>query len=163
MWAEVADTQYLLKCAIIGDEIWVYGFYIETKAQLPQWNLLKSQARPKKSTPSGIECEGSFLLLSFITIPQFTTNSYYQVVLSVKSVTLKSFVNFIRQSEKITRTVAHTSLLLIHTFLAINNTVVNGTATLFTTYGDEWYTCFEEGREDTEDDKKIGRPTTSTP
>ncbi|XP_029665557.1 uncharacterized protein LOC115236955 [Formica exsecta] len=45
---EVNDDPELLKRVITGDETWVYGYDVETKAQSSQWKL-PEEARPKKA------------------------------------------------------------------------------------------------------------------
>ncbi|CAB3260001.1 unnamed protein product [Arctia plantaginis] len=45
---EVNNDAELLKCVITGDEIWVYGYDVETKAQSSQWRHFGSP-RPKKA------------------------------------------------------------------------------------------------------------------
>ena len=44
---EVNNDPELLKTVITGDETWVYGYDVETKAQSSQWKLPK-EPRPKK-------------------------------------------------------------------------------------------------------------------
>ncbi|XP_018346773.1 PREDICTED: histone-lysine N-methyltransferase SETMAR-like [Trachymyrmex septentrionalis] len=44
---EVNNDPELLKTVITGDETWVYGYDVETKAQSSQWKLLE-EPRPKK-------------------------------------------------------------------------------------------------------------------
>ncbi len=34
---EVNNNAELLKCVIMGDEMWAYGYDVETKAQSSQW------------------------------------------------------------------------------------------------------------------------------
>jgi histone-lysine N-methyltransferase SETMAR len=50
-----ADENFL-KNVITGDETWVYGYDIETKAQSSRW-VGKSSPQPKKAHQS-IKCEG---------------------------------------------------------------------------------------------------------
>ena len=44
---EVNNDPELLKTVITGDETWVYGYDVETKAQSSQWKL-PEESRPKK-------------------------------------------------------------------------------------------------------------------
>ena len=48
MLNDVKDDPDLLKKVITGDESWVYGYDVETKAQSSQWKHTESQ-RPKKT------------------------------------------------------------------------------------------------------------------
>ena len=48
MLNDVNDDPDLLKKVITGDESWVYGYEVETKAQSSQWEHTKS-TRPKKA------------------------------------------------------------------------------------------------------------------
>ena len=48
MLNDVNDDPDLLKKVRTGDESWVYGYDVETKAQSPQWKHTESP-RPKKS------------------------------------------------------------------------------------------------------------------
>lgn len=52
MLADVADDPDLLKRVITGDETWVYGYDVETKAQSSQWQF-SGEPRPKKHVKSG--------------------------------------------------------------------------------------------------------------
>ena len=49
------DDPELLKEVISGDESWVYGYDIETKAQSSQW---ERPEEPRSTTPSSVKCEG---------------------------------------------------------------------------------------------------------
>ena len=40
-----------------GDEMWVYGFHVETKIQSSQW-VGKGSPRPKKSTDKSVKDQG---------------------------------------------------------------------------------------------------------
>ena len=48
MLNDVNDDPDLLKMVITGDESWVYGYDVETKAQSSQWKYTESP-RPKKA------------------------------------------------------------------------------------------------------------------
>ena len=48
MLNDVNDDPDLLERAITGDESWVYGYDVETKAQSSQWKHTESP-RPKKA------------------------------------------------------------------------------------------------------------------
>lgn len=48
MLADVADDPDLLKRVITGDETWIYGYDVETKAQSSQWKF-SEEPRPKKA------------------------------------------------------------------------------------------------------------------
>ncbi|UYV61426.1 hypothetical protein LAZ67_1004796 [Cordylochernes scorpioides] len=56
MLDSVRDDPNLFQRVITGDEAWVYGYDVETKAQSSQWKL-PHEPRPKKSAPSSVECE----------------------------------------------------------------------------------------------------------
>jgi hypothetical protein len=49
-----ADKNFL-KNVITGDETWVYGYDIETKAQSSQW---KGKSSPRQKKTKSIKCEG---------------------------------------------------------------------------------------------------------
>ena len=60
----VGDDPNLLQRVITGDESWVYGYDVETKASIPM--EAAARAKTEKSAPSSVECEGfaySFLRL----------------------------------------------------------------------------------------------------
>ena len=46
-----------IKKVITGDESWVYGNDIGTKAQLSQWKSPGKKAKTEKSTSSSVKCE----------------------------------------------------------------------------------------------------------
>jgi hypothetical protein len=58
-----ADENFL-KNIVTGDETWVYGYDVETKAHSSQWDSEMSPI-PKKSTANSVQCDSSvvFLLL----------------------------------------------------------------------------------------------------
>ncbi|UYV77723.1 hypothetical protein LAZ67_15002053 [Cordylochernes scorpioides] len=65
MLDSVRDDPNLLQRVITGDEAWVYGYDVETKAQSSQWKL-PHEPRPKKARQVRFECESfadSFLRL----------------------------------------------------------------------------------------------------
>ncbi|UYV70321.1 hypothetical protein LAZ67_7002514 [Cordylochernes scorpioides] len=65
MLDSVRHDPNLLQRVKTGDEAWVYGYDVETKAQSSQWKL-PHEPRPKKSAPNSVECESfadSFLRL----------------------------------------------------------------------------------------------------
>ncbi|UYV80715.1 hypothetical protein LAZ67_19001522 [Cordylochernes scorpioides] len=49
MLDSVRDDPNLLQRVITGDEAWVYGYDVETKAQSSQWKKLPHEPRPKKA------------------------------------------------------------------------------------------------------------------
>ena len=53
----------LLKKVITGDEAWVYGYDIETKAQSCQWKR-PEEPKTKKITSSSVKCAGFAYLFS---------------------------------------------------------------------------------------------------
>jgi len=50
-----ADENFL-KNMVTGDETWVYGYDIETKAQFSKW-VSEMSPRHKKSMASSVQCE----------------------------------------------------------------------------------------------------------
>ncbi|UYV60110.1 hypothetical protein LAZ67_1000019 [Cordylochernes scorpioides] len=109
MLDSVRDDPNLLQRVITGDEAWVYGYDVETKAQSSQWKL-PHEPRPKKSAPSSVECESfadSFLRLQGRAIRQ-------------KRPDLWKNKNWLLHHDNAP---AHTSLL-VRDFLAKNNTLM---------------------------------------
>ena len=51
------DVSDLLKKFITGDESWVYGYDIETKAQSFQWKRPEKPRSKTKNTSSSIKCK----------------------------------------------------------------------------------------------------------
>ncbi|UYV63141.1 hypothetical protein LAZ67_2003277 [Cordylochernes scorpioides] len=49
MLDSVRDDPNLLQRVITGDEAWVYGYDVETKAQSPQWKCRTNQDRKKRA------------------------------------------------------------------------------------------------------------------
>jgi hypothetical protein len=49
------EDDNFMNCIITGDETWVYGYDVETKAQFSQW--VSKIAQTEKSASSEIECE----------------------------------------------------------------------------------------------------------
>ena len=50
-------NENFLKNIITGDEMWVYGYYVETKTQSLQW-IGKGSPRPKKSMAESVKDHG---------------------------------------------------------------------------------------------------------
>ncbi|PNF22736.1 hypothetical protein B7P43_G06662 [Cryptotermes secundus] len=79
-------TQVMLECAYRGDELWVYGYDLETKVQASQW---KHEAQ--KSTTGSEKCEGDtdcfffdyrrVLHHEYTPLGQTVNKEYYQEVL----------------------------------------------------------------------------------
>ena len=74
----------LLKKVITGDDSWVYGYYIETKAHHPM--EVSRSAKTEKSKSSSVKCEGfahCFLLYNGVRHHEFlpqvhaVNNKYY--------------------------------------------------------------------------------------
>ena len=55
--ANANGNEYFLKNTITGDEMWVYGYYVETKTQSLQW-IGKGSPRPKKSMAESVKDHG---------------------------------------------------------------------------------------------------------
>jgi len=57
---ETANDPHFLRKVITGDESWVYGFDLETKARCSQWKSLESprpkKARQSRSNVSHVDC-----------------------------------------------------------------------------------------------------------
>jgi len=80
-----ADDNFL-KNVITGDETWVYGYDIETKAQSSQW-VGKLSPRPKKSTSDLLKCEGDVDSFFFMGRASFIMSLFHVVKQSIKSST----------------------------------------------------------------------------
>lgn len=124
----VRDDPNLLQRVITGDESWVYGYDVETKAQSSQWKL-PHEPRPKKARQ--VRSNVKVLLTVFFDcrgvvhhefLPQGRTvnKEYYLQV-------MRNLREAIRQKRpdlwKNDNASAHTSLL-VREFLAKNNTLI---------------------------------------
>ncbi|UYV83323.1 hypothetical protein LAZ67_23000513 [Cordylochernes scorpioides] len=135
MFDSVRDDPNLLQRVIIGDEAWVYGYDVETKAQSSQWKL-PHEPRPKKARQ--IRSNVKVLLTVFFDcrgvvhhefLPQGRTVNkeyYLQVMRNLreeirqKGPDLRKNKNWLLHHDNAP---AHTSLL-VRDFLAKNNTLM---------------------------------------
>lgn len=135
MLSDIADNPDLLKRVITGDETWVYGYDVETKAQSSQWKFSEEQ-RPKKARQ--VRSNVKVLLTVFfdyngIVHHEFlpsgrTVNKeyYLQVLRNLREAIRRKRPEFWRDNSWILHhdnAPAH-SALLIQEFLAKHNTVV---------------------------------------
>ena len=84
MLTTLNDDPDLLKKVITGDKLWVYGFDIETKAKLIQWN------RPEK--PRAIKAHqvrSNVCVLITVFFDSKGVNSCHKVVRSIKNTILR--------------------------------------------------------------------------
>ncbi|XP_026828642.1 uncharacterized protein LOC105286551 [Ooceraea biroi] len=75
----VEEDPGLLQRVITGDESWIYGYDIETKAQSSQW-CFKGERRPKKIRQSRSNVKG-IVHHEFLPYGSTVTKEYYQEVL----------------------------------------------------------------------------------
>ncbi|UYV67791.1 hypothetical protein LAZ67_5002075 [Cordylochernes scorpioides] len=120
MLDSVRDDPNLLQRVITGDEAWVYGYDVETKAQSSQWKL-PARTKTEKSAPR------AWCIMSFC----------HRVERSIRNITCKLCAICAKQSARNARICgrnknwllhhdnapAHTSLL-VRDFLAKNNTLM---------------------------------------
>ena len=89
------DDPDLLKKVITGDESWVYGSDIETKALSSQWKR-PEEPRPKKAHQ--LRSNVKVLLTVFsIAMAWCIMNSCHKVVRSIKNTTLKLYADYSKQ------------------------------------------------------------------
>ncbi|UYV60866.1 hypothetical protein LAZ67_1002640 [Cordylochernes scorpioides] len=135
MLDSVRDDPNLLQRVITGDEAWVYGYDVETKAQSSQWKL-PHEPRPKKSRQ--VRSNVKVLLTVFFDcrgvvhhdfLPQGRTvnKEYYPQVMRNLRVAIRQkrpdfwkIKNWLLHHDNAS---AHTSLLVRY-FLAKNNTLM---------------------------------------
>ncbi|UYV65616.1 hypothetical protein LAZ67_3004868 [Cordylochernes scorpioides] len=121
MLDSVSDDPNLLQRLITGDEAWIYGYDVETKAQSSQWKL-PHEPRPKKSAPSSGVAHHEFL-------PQGRTVNkeyYLQVMRNLREAIRQKRPDLWKNKNwllHLDNAPAHTSLL-VHDFLAKNNTLM---------------------------------------
>ena len=135
MLADVADDPDLLKRVITGDETWVYGYDVETKAQSSQWQF-PEEPRPKKARQ--VRSNVKVLLTVFFDYngivhheflpPGCTVNKeyYLQILRNLREAIRRKRPELWRDNSWILHhdnAPAHTALL-IQQFLAKHNTVV---------------------------------------
>ncbi|UYV82243.1 PlexA [Cordylochernes scorpioides] len=135
MLDSVRDDPNLLQRVITGDEAWVYGYDVETKAQSSQWKL-PHEPRPKKALQ--VRSNVKVLLTVFFDcrgvvhhefLPQGRTVNkeyYLQVMRNLREVICQKRPDLWKNKNWLLHhdnAPAHTSLL-VHDFLAKNNTLM---------------------------------------
>ncbi|UYV75390.1 hypothetical protein LAZ67_13000104 [Cordylochernes scorpioides] len=121
MLDSVRDDPNLLQRVITGDESWVYGYDVETKAQSSQWKLLH-EPRPKKARQVRGVVHHEFL-------PQGRTVNkeyYLQVMCNLCEAIRQKRPDLWKNKNRLLHhdnAPAHTSLL-VRKFLAKNNTLM---------------------------------------
>ncbi|UYV83425.1 hypothetical protein LAZ67_23000967 [Cordylochernes scorpioides] len=135
MLDSVRDDPNLLQRVITGDEAWVYGYDVETKAQLSQWKL-PHDPRPKKARQ--VRSNVKVLLTVFFDcrgvvhhefLPQGRTVNkeyYLQVMRNLREAIRQKRPDLWKNKNWLLHhdnTPAHTSLL-VRDFLAKNNTLI---------------------------------------
>ncbi|XP_029673845.1 protein GVQW3-like [Formica exsecta] len=100
---EVNDDPELLKRVITGDETWVYGYNVETKAQSSQWKL-PEEPRPKKNRQVRSNVKVLLILLTdfngivyheFLPPGRTVNKKYYLEVLQVLREAIKKTPGFV--------------------------------------------------------------------
>ncbi|UYV72891.1 hypothetical protein LAZ67_10001103 [Cordylochernes scorpioides] len=134
MLDSVRDDPNLLQRVITGDEAWVYGYDVETKAQSSQWKLLH-EPRPKKARQ--VRSNVKVLLTVFFDcrgvvhhefLPQGRTVNkeyYLQVIRNLREAIRQKRPDLWKNKNWLLHhdnAPAHTSLL-VRDFLAKNNTL----------------------------------------
>ncbi|UYV63879.1 hypothetical protein LAZ67_2005879 [Cordylochernes scorpioides] len=135
MLDSVRDDQNLLQRVITGDEAWVYGYDVETKAQSSQWKL-PHEPRPKKARQ--VRSNVKVLLTVFFDcrgvvhhefLPQGRTVNkeyYLQVMRNLREAIRQKRPDLWKNKNWLLHhdnAPAHTSLL-VRDFLAKNNTLM---------------------------------------
>ncbi|UYV67063.1 GART, partial [Cordylochernes scorpioides] len=135
MLDSVHDDPNLLQRVITGDEAWVYGYDVETKAQSSQWKL-PHEPRPKKARQ--VRSNGKVLLTVFFDcrgvvhhefLPQGRTVNkeyYLQVMRNLREAICQKRPDLWKNKNWLLHhdnAPAHTSLL-VRDFLAKNNTLM---------------------------------------
>ncbi|UYV78256.1 hypothetical protein LAZ67_16000691 [Cordylochernes scorpioides] len=135
MLDSVRDDPNLLQRVITGDEAWVYGYDVETKAQSSQWKL-PNEPRPKKARQVGsnvkvlltvfFDCRG---VVHHEFLPQGRTVNeeyYLQVMRNLREAIRQKRPDLWKNKNWLLHhdnSPAHTSLL-VRDFLAKNNTLM---------------------------------------
>ncbi|UYV84244.1 hypothetical protein LAZ67_X001650 [Cordylochernes scorpioides] len=135
MLDSVRDDPNLLQRVITGDEAWVYGYDVETKAQLSQWKL---PARTKTEKAGQVRSNVKVLLTVFFDcrgvvhhefLPQGRTVNkeyYLQVLRNLREAIRQKRSDLWKDKNWLLHhdnALAHTSLL-VRDFLAKNNTLI---------------------------------------
>ncbi|UYV77797.1 hypothetical protein LAZ67_15002329 [Cordylochernes scorpioides] len=119
MLDSVRDDPNLLQRAITGDEAWVYGYDVETKAQSSQWKL-PHEPRPKKSAKGVVHHE-------FLPQGRTVNKEYYlQVMRNLREAICQKRPDLWKNKNWLLHhdnAPAHTSLL-VRDFLAKNNALM---------------------------------------
>ncbi|UYV83800.1 hypothetical protein LAZ67_X000166 [Cordylochernes scorpioides] len=119
MLDSVRDDPNLLQRVITGDEAWVYGYDVETKAQSSQWKL-PHEPRPKKARQGVVHHE-------FLPQGRTVNKEYYlQVMRNLREAIRQKRPDLWKNKNWLLHhdnAPAHTSLL-VRDFLAKNNTLM---------------------------------------
>ena len=67
------EVENFVNCIITGDETWVYGYDVETKAQSSQW-VSKTSPRPKKARQ--VRSNVKAMLTVFLTLRELCIMSF---------------------------------------------------------------------------------------
>ncbi|UYV65532.1 hypothetical protein LAZ67_3004611 [Cordylochernes scorpioides] len=173
-----------LNSVVTGDESWMFEYDPESKRQRCAWHT-KSSLRPKKARMSNSRIKTMIIVFfdirgivhcEFVPQGQTVNSDFYLEVLR----RLKRRIARVRTDIKDTvklhhdNATSHTDFIITN-FLAQSNTPVIPhppySPDLAPSYGDavmsrrrvfEWYKRFKEGREETADNERSGRPSTST-
>lgn len=131
----VNDDPGLLKRVITGDETWVYGYDVETKAQSSQWKR-PDEPRPKKARQ--VRSNVKVLLTVFFDYNGVVHHEFLPTGRTVNKEYYKEVMQRLREAIRLKRSElwknkswilhhdnasAHTSML-VRDFLAKNNTVI---------------------------------------
>ncbi|UYV67803.1 hypothetical protein LAZ67_5002107 [Cordylochernes scorpioides] len=129
MLDSVRDDPNLLQRVITGDEAWVYGYDVETKAQSAQWKL-QHEPRPEKARQvrsNFSSIAGGVVHHEFLPQGRTINKEYYlQVMRNLRKAILQKHPDLWKNKNWLLHhdnAPAHT-LLLVHDFLAKNNTLM---------------------------------------
>ncbi|UYV63933.1 hypothetical protein LAZ67_2006053 [Cordylochernes scorpioides] len=129
MLDSVRDDPNLLQRVITGDEAWVYGYDVETKAQLSQWKL-PHEPRPKKARQVRSNVKVLLTVLvhhEFLPQGRTVNKEYYlQVMRNLREAIRQKRPDLWKNKNWLLHhdnAPAHTSLL-VRDFLAKNNTLM---------------------------------------
>ncbi|UYV84478.1 hypothetical protein LAZ67_X002338 [Cordylochernes scorpioides] len=117
MLDSVRDDPNLLQRVITGDEAWVYGYDVETKAQSSQWKL-PHEPRPKKARQ--VRSNVKVLLTVFFDFRGVVHHEFFPQAIRQKRPDLWKNKNWLLHHDNAP---AHTSLL-VRDLLAKNNTLM---------------------------------------
>ncbi|UYV79351.1 hypothetical protein LAZ67_17002259, partial [Cordylochernes scorpioides] len=137
---------------ITGDETWVYGYDPETKRQSIEWKG-KDEPRTKKSRLC--KSKNKVLLVTFFDIKGIVHYEYLEEGQTINKESYLNIMRRVRESIRLKRSEMWSSKnwIIHHAY---------GDAVMSRRRVFEWYKRFKEGREETADNERTGRQSTST-